>query len=80
MGRTTVEREYKEAEKQGVCLLDLTPTALAGYYMTKYPGDPIYALEVDIHQYNISSVRGYAARAILEALQGGNKCSGVTIV
>ena len=51
----------------GVSLLDMDPSALAGYYLFTYPGDPIGALKLDINNLRIPSVNGDAAKIIILA-------------
>lgn len=64
--RALVSR-YKRARLVGVILRDMDPSALAGYYLYTYHGDPVGALMLDINNLRVPSVNGRAAKIIILA-------------
>ena len=55
------------AKKEGIELIDLDASSLAGYYLVNYPDDPIRFLMNDIMNLKVSSLMGHAAKAVVLA-------------
>lgn len=64
---------YKAAKAENIKLVDLDATALAGYYLETYKGDPIGALLSDIRDLIVPNTCGQSAKVILIAVLNRNK-------
>lgn len=61
-----VER-YKRAVSLGMNIVDLDPPALAGYYISTFPGDPVSALLSDIEKTLVAVTVGLPAKMLILA-------------
>lgn len=66
---------YKCAKNLDIKLIDMDITSLAGYYLYNYPGDPISALLVDMHDLNVPSTVGQSAKVMITAILSKKKLS-----
>ena len=70
-----LKERYQRSVALGIKLVDLDSRALAGYYLTVYPGDPIGALLRDIASLRVSTVAGLPAKVlILSQIQRDKYC------
>ena len=56
-----IKKDYEIAKKLNIDICDMTVTALAGYYVTEFPKDPVKQIQEDMRKLKIPSSTGLSA-------------------
>lgn len=68
MSRKALIKRYEESKASKIALRELDISALAGYYLSNFQGDPIGALQFDMLNIVIPGVAGESAKKLIEAV------------